>query len=643
MKKVGTSSNGILGSRLLVQGAFSCGTARDNVRISGAMMLAKCSRVSKLRPGTTVDLDLSHRGERFSGSAKLGRAVGCATVLALLVLAGCKTSSSKKSASAHGEGAANGAATAASSGFSVADAQDNLKFARGQYQRMLDNVLNRQHLKFAKACNGGDELCWPRAAEDGEIYMEKLTKWTNGFFPGVLWMLLIADGDKGADKSPESMDWLNWAQIYTDGLASEATRGTTHDLGFLMYNSFGWALKYKGLTASRAEKYRALLATTRDTLVTRFSAEKGVIRSWDWTPTLMTEAIDSQGKRAKHKLSLAKPWQYPVIVDNMMNLELLLTSDNPAHHRVAYAHAASTKANHYFYADDDKDKSRPLAYHVFDYGERKPGNWQGMGNISAWSRGQGWSFYGMVTVAEFQAKAGTSAKDAGAKDDFSVFSTSLFDSLVHLMGDADVPDWDFFATRDDAPAIAANQSNATARFSRILSLCDYMIPADQLPYKGYAPIVLDADILSDDAMAFMKANKPARGDSFFVSDSQVAPCGTKPYDLKGRTIPKDTSAAAIYAAGAYRLAQATPAGPARDRYVAFADRIMRALTDTYRTDRTGGSAPNADVTALQNLGFVLHSATGNLPNASEIDTAMVYADYYFIEANLRKLQLKGTL
>ncbi len=39
------------------------------------------------------------------------------------------------------------------------------------------------------------------------------------------------------------------------------------------------------------------------------------------------------------------------------------------------------------------------------------------------------------------------------------------------------------------------------------------------------------------------------------------------------------------------------------------------------------------------LGFILAEATGNLPNASEINTSIVYADFYFLEANMRKLAL----
>jgi hypothetical protein len=109
------------------------------------------------------------------------------------------------------------------------------------------------------------------------------------------------------------------------------------------------------------------------TLSTRFNAKIGCIRSWD------------------HHRNL---WGFPVIIDNMMNLELLfeatrLTGDS-SFYRVAVSHANTTIKHHY--------RSDYSSYHVVDYDTLtgkpvKKMTWQGYSDESAWSRGQAWGLY----------------------------------------------------------------------------------------------------------------------------------------------------------------------------------------------------------------------------------------------------------
>ena len=42
-----------------------------------------------------------------------------------------------------------------------------------------------------------------------------------------------------------------------------------------------------------------------------------------------------------------------------------------------------------------------------------------------------------------------------------------------------------------------------------------------------------------------------------------------------------------------------------------------------------------------NQGFILMHSVGSLPNGSEIDTPLNYADYYYLEALKRFMDLKG--
>ena len=100
-------------------------------------------------------------------------------------------------------------------------------------------------------------------------------------------------------------------------------------------------------------------------------------------------------------------------------------------------------------------------------------------------------------------------------------------------------------------------------------------------------------------------------------------------------IPRDTSAAAIYAAALYRYAEFASDNIIKQRAINLADKIMAELTTTYRTDKNKTRPDSYD------FGFVLAEATGDMGKGSELDTSIVYADFYFIEANIRKIKLEN--
>lgn len=509
--------------------------------------------------------------------------------------------------------------------FTADHARENLQFAKNQYLKLISNLPDESLLHKDPLCTPG-VICFPRAQEKDKIDMERPEKWTNGFYQGVLWKLLT-NKEHIAGFTPEQEKMMyDSASYYQEAIKSEARRGDTHDLGFLLYDSFGEALEYEGLTEEQKSSFEKTLDIGRDTLVTRYSDKKGVIRSWDFIPEFTTEYIEN-GEEKVTEFTLRSPWQYPVIVDNMLNLEFLLTSDNKKHHEIAYTHALNTYKNHYYYADTDEKKQYPIAYHVFDYGEMKPGNWQGIGNISAWARGQAWSLYGFTTVAEAAKEQGVSPEKYM---DYQAFTDTLFGSIEHFLKDEPVPEWDFFASREDAAKIASNSSPDTARYSYILNLCERRLDKTILPYKGWGPIQYDAEILSDETIAKLKTVKSVDGEPL-IQDGKVTPCGTKPYDLAGRTIPKDTSAASIFASAAYRLAQASDDAAKKKEFEALGDKIMAEITNNYLTSK--------DKDNSYDLGFIVEEATGNVPSYSEVATPIIYGDFYFVEANIRKLAL----
>jgi len=204
------------------------------------------------------------------------------------------------------------------------------------------------------------DLVSPRTLENGKLKLVASRDWTSGFFPGVLWYLTEFYGPN---------KWEAPARKFTTYIEKEKTNGTTHDMGFKVFCSVGNAFR---ITNNVHDK--EVIIEAAKTLATRFNPKTGVILSWD----------HSRDK-----------WINPVIIDNMMNLELLfeatkLTGDS-TFYKIAVSHANNTMKNHF----------RPdfSSYHVVDYDPKtgevlKKTTHQGYSNSSAWARGQAWGLYG---------------------------------------------------------------------------------------------------------------------------------------------------------------------------------------------------------------------------------------------------------
>ena len=199
----------------------------------------------------------------------------------------------------------------------------------------------------------------PRSVNpNGTVRIAGITDWTTGFFPGSLWYGYELTGDEHLAEE---------AKRFTLALDSIRNITNTHDLGFMLYCSYGNAFRLTG-----DKTYLPALADGAKHLAARFNPKVGVIRSWDFAW-----------------------WHYPVIIDNMMNLEYLYwgakTFNMPNYATIANTHATTTMKNHY-----RKDFS---SYHVVDYDEAtgkilKKATHQGLTDESAWARGQAWGLYG---------------------------------------------------------------------------------------------------------------------------------------------------------------------------------------------------------------------------------------------------------
>lgn len=224
-------------------------------------------------------------------------------------------------------------------------------------------------------------LVSPRTVENGKFKMVNSRDWTSGFFPAELWYLYAYTKDE---------KWLKLARTYTEKIKKEQFNTGTHDLGFMIYCPFGNGYRLTGDTA-----YRSVIIQAAKSLSKRFNPVAGVIKSWDHNND---------------------KWQYPVIIDNMMNLELLFEatklSGDSSFYKIAVTHANTTMKNHF----------RPdfSSWHVLDYDTKLVENVekagsnqqnvekadrgkvlqkvtaQGYSDASSWARGQAWALYGFT-------------------------------------------------------------------------------------------------------------------------------------------------------------------------------------------------------------------------------------------------------
>lgn len=222
-----------------------------------------------------------------------------------------------------------------------------LAHAEKQSLLMAQSIENRPDL-LPRSTNSKDEL-----VTSGSDW------WCSGFFPGTLWYLY----ENSANEELKA-----YASEITTRISKEQYNTSTHDLGFMLYCSYGNALR---LTAE--DSCKTVLINGANSLSTRFSPVVGCIQSW----------------------GAGEKWRYPVIIDNMMNLEMLMwaykETGDEKYKNISVSHANKTIENHF--RDDNS------SYHVLSFdpetGEIEfKGTDQGYSDASAWARGQAWGLYG---------------------------------------------------------------------------------------------------------------------------------------------------------------------------------------------------------------------------------------------------------
>ena len=307
----------------------------------------------------------------------------------------------------------------------------------GYDMNFLCRQLERDSLTFKDSLRAQ-----PTADQLGKRRLCSVYDWTSGFYPGSLWYAYELTGN----------DTLKtWAIQYTNLLNPVRYYTGTHDLGFMVNCSYGNAERL-----APNDTIAAVMKETADNLCGRFNDSISAIRSWDFGT-----------------------WNFPVIIDNMMNLELLFEatklSGDSTFYNVAKKHADTTMANH-FRADNS-------CYHVVDYdpeiGEvRKKQTAQGYADESSWARGQAWALYGYTMCYRYTHDAKYLAQ-AEKVYNFIFGNKNLPEDLV--------PYWDF-----DAPKIPNEPRDASAAACTASALYELSTYVTDKGYKETADRIMES-------------------------------------------------------------------------------------------------------------------------------------------------------
>lgn len=306
--------------------------------------------------------------------------------------------------------------------------RNNLEIAGKQYKYMASLLQEDQ---------------FPRSFENDQIITSGSDWWCSGFYPGTLWYLYEQTGD--------SVLLREVLQIQ-EYLSKEQFNRSTHDLGFMMFCSFGNAYRITG-----DEKFLEIINNSSRSLISRFNPTIGAIKSWDFGS-----------------------WQFPVIIDNMMNLEMLLWSaekmGNPEFRNISITHADKTIAHHF---RDDYSSFHVVSYDTITGEPEIKQTAQGYSDESTWARGQAWGLYGYTVMYRFtkDQKYLNQAKNIA---EFILNHPNLPEDKI--------PYWDFNAP--DIPDAFRDASAAAIIASALLELQVYLSEMDSKNYLEVAETIL---------------------------------------------------------------------------------------------------------------------------------------------------------
>jgi hypothetical protein len=315
----------------------------------------------------------------------------------------------------------------------------NAAATEDELRKIIPSILadaQTQYRGMLKQMEGYPGLL-PRTVDKGKFSAVKPDDWTSGFFPGALWYLY---------EYTKAEEWKVAAKDYTARLEKMRHYTGNHDVGFMLYCSYG-----NGLRLADVSGYKEVLLDGAKALSTRYNDKLGLIRSWN-------------------------SYTFPVIIDNMMNLELLMwaarNNGDARFETIARSHADMTLKNHF--------RTDGSAYHILDYNP-ETGKiigicaGQGYSKEGPWARGQSWGLYGFTMMYR-------ETKDKRYLDKAVAVADYL---IAHKNMPADgIPYWDYEAP--NMPNAYRDASAGAIMASGLLELSGYVDDAKAKRYRAMA-------------------------------------------------------------------------------------------------------------------------------------------------------------
>ena len=359
----------------------------------------------------------------------------------------------------------------------------------GELDVLADQALGFAGQQLLRTSVGLAPTLYPKTTSGYSVWtLTTAGDWAAGFYPGALWLVHEATGEA---------TYRGLAETWTAGLAGQQLNTSTHDVGFIVGTSFGNGYRLTGDPA-----YAAVLVRAAGSLATRYDPDVGCTRSWSWGP-----------------------WTFPVIIDNLMNLELLFWAARHAGSvelsRIAVRHALVTREHHlrpdgstYHLVDFDPESGAVLA----------KGTWSGASSESTWSRGQAWAIHGFTMA--FRESGEPLLLEAAER------AAGWF--LAHVPPDG-VPYWDFEAP--GIPETERDTSAAAIAAAGLLELSTLAAGPAAADYRATAETILRSLATPAPAGGYL-----ARG----VEGHPTSPglllhgCGGHPASFSGAGVPDES-------------------------------------------------------------------------------------------------------
>ena len=322
----------------------------------------------------------------------------------------------------------------------------NAQTKQREIKELLTKVVPLAVQQYTLLEKATPDSSMPRSfsTKNNSLVFSDIKWWCSGFFPGSLWYIYELSNNASIKKMAEKRTWeLAPMQYFTEN----------HDLGFMIYCPFGNAYRL-----TKDSSYKSIIHNGAKSLLTRYRPSIQSIQSWE----------------SSSRLSC------PVIIDNMMNLELLYWSSinggSPSSREIAITHANTTIKNHF--------RSDFSSYHVIDYDLQKGTilkkvTWQGLNDSSSWARGQSWGLYGFTMMYRFTKNEVYLKQAQGIANYLS--------SHPNLPADK-IPYWDYNVNDDKMNFRDASAGAIMA--SALLELARYSTKADRVKYLNLAETII---------------------------------------------------------------------------------------------------------------------------------------------------------